>query len=52
MYKNLSPNSVFGLFDLFGIFENPFLSHVLLTLSSKGILKSAQKSLKTPKTLI
>jgi len=49
---NLSLNSAFSLFDLFGIFEMPFLSHVLLTLSSKGHFESAQKSLKIPKTLI
>lgn len=51
-YMNLSFNSAFGVFDLFGTFELPLLGHVFLTLPSNRQLKSAQKSLKNPKILI
>jgi hypothetical protein len=52
----LSHYSDFTVFDLFGRFQMPFLgrvlSHDLRKGHPKGHLKSAQKSLKTFKTLI
>lgn len=49
---NLSLNSAFSLFDLFGSFDLPLLSHVCFTLPSKRQPKAAQKSLKILKILI
>ena len=53
---SLSHYSDFFVFDLFGAFQMPFLSRVFShgprKGAPKGHLKSAQKSLKTFKTLI
>ena len=53
---NLSQYSDFPVFDLFGIFQMPFFGRVFTHCPQKGTpnehLKSAQKSLKTFKTLI
>ncbi len=49
---NLSLNSALRLFELFGIFERPRRSLLIQVCSATRPFKSAQKSLKTHKTLI